>query len=535
VKTFAFKIVFWGALTGALCASCAPSATSVSSSSSEESLASLPTDFSYAIGTNDASKGSVGYEVFVGSYADSNGDRIGDLAGLTSKLDYLSTLGVHRLWLTPIFPSPTYHKYDATDYYSIDSALGTLKDFDALMSAAHYKGMEVILDLVMNHSSSQHPWFTASMNDFLSNNTAADSKKDWYSWSSSQKDGYQKYADGAYCEARFDKGMPEFNLATPAVVSEFENVAKFWISDHAVDGFRLDAVKYYFYEQTAPNIAYLSAFRQYCESLKKEVYIVGENWSDQSSINEYAAAGIHLFNFPTSENQLSGPCYLLGSKSEFPDYFAKVSRVQSGLSGVEPCYFITNHDQDRWGGYLSGTANPEYARKVLAASYLLTPGTPWMYYGEELEMRGTGSDPCKRTGMIWGGDESTCLGETSKGALGPDSQNSATPSVAASLGKGSSFLNFERAILALRNRHNDLFQKGTYTGLESGDASVAVGQIVYGTEKAYLLHNKKQAVLTISLPSGALAIQEDVKTAGIASALNGTSIALAPFDTVLLG
>ena len=179
------------------------------------------------------------YEVFVYSYFDSDGDRIGDLGGLAEKLDYISGLGMNGIWLMPVMPSPSYHKYDVTDYYSIDPQYGTLEDFSALLEKAHALGIDVIIDLVLNHTSNEHPWF-------LSARSGADSEyRNWYNWSDSPQDGYAK-AGEAYYECRFVNTMPDLNLDNPEVRAEIENILRFWLEDVGVDGFRLDAVTSYY-------------------------------------------------------------------------------------------------------------------------------------------------------------------------------------------------------------------------------------------------------------------------------------------------
>ena len=177
--------------------------------------------------------GSVGYEIFVGSFCDSDGDGVGDFNGIASKLDYLQKLGVHPLWLSPIMPSRSYHKYDVEDYFAVDSSFGSLADFDSLVSKAHALGFKVILDMMFNHSSDRNAWFSQSAVDYANDNESATSKKDWYVWSATSKAGYSYSSTaGAYYEANFTSSMPEFNLDNPAVVDEIHTISKFWITTH---------------------------------------------------------------------------------------------------------------------------------------------------------------------------------------------------------------------------------------------------------------------------------------------------------------
>lgn len=137
------------------------------------------TNYSYDT-TVSNENGSMGYEIFVRSYYDSDGDGIGDLRGVASKLDYLEDLGIKTIWLMPIHPSPTYHGYDVTDYYGVHPDYGTLDDFDYLITQATSHHIDIMLDMVFNHSSDRHPWFATSLRDYADNNESETSKKDWY-------------------------------------------------------------------------------------------------------------------------------------------------------------------------------------------------------------------------------------------------------------------------------------------------------------------------------------------------------------------
>ena len=208
----------------------------------------VPQAFSGGCGTT--------YEIFVGSFMDSDGDGTGDLGGVLEKLDYLcdgkdtagDDLGCNGIWLMPVFPSPTYHKYDVTDYKSIDPQYGTMEDFDAFLAACHERGIRVILDLPLNHTSSEHPWFRKAA-DYLCGlpEGAEPSVKDcryaaYYNFSREAQNGYAALSDsGWYYEARFWEGMPDLNLDSPQVRSQIASIAEFWL-DKGVDGFRLDAV-----------------------------------------------------------------------------------------------------------------------------------------------------------------------------------------------------------------------------------------------------------------------------------------------------
>lgn len=176
-----------------------------------------------ALNNDDAALADNWYEIFVYSFADGNGDRIGDFIGLKEKLPYLQSLHVDGIWLMPIHPSPSYHKYDVTDYCAIDPQYGTLADFQAFLAAAHEAGIKVILDLVVNHTSSEHPWFQAAR-------ASADSPyRAYYNFSDTPKTGYNALPDGTYFESRFVSTMPDLNLDNPQVRAEIEEIMRFWL------------------------------------------------------------------------------------------------------------------------------------------------------------------------------------------------------------------------------------------------------------------------------------------------------------------
>ena len=210
------------------------------------------------------------YEVFVYSFADSNGDGIGDLNGLYDNLGYINDgqpssgmdLSAGEIWLMPIFPSPTYHKYDTTNYMDVDPTYGTLEDFDKLLKECHARGINVILDLALNHTSTEHPWFQAAKEYLEKLPAGKDPVKDecpyvwYYTFSQEQYPGFVPMDDTWYYEARFWEGMPDLNLSTPEVRNELSTIMKFWL-DRGVDGFRLDAVTSYYTDNPDGNMEFM--------------------------------------------------------------------------------------------------------------------------------------------------------------------------------------------------------------------------------------------------------------------------------------
>ena len=175
--------------------------------------------------------GSVSYEIFVRSFYDYDGDGIGDFLGVKEKLPYLKDLGVKTLWLMPIHQSPSYHGYDVVDYYGVNPEYGTMEDFESLVNQAAEYNIDIMIDIVFNHSSTQCQWFQKSYKDFTSKNTSETSMADWYCWSETSKGGYKMYNGNskAYYECRFDSSMPDFNTENPKVREEFVNILKHWI------------------------------------------------------------------------------------------------------------------------------------------------------------------------------------------------------------------------------------------------------------------------------------------------------------------
>ncbi len=358
------------------------------------------------------------YEVFVYSFYDSDGDGIGDLQGLIQKLDYIndgddstySDLGCNEIWLMPICPSTTYHKYDVTDYMDIDPEYGTLDDFDQLIAECHDRGINVILDTVINHTSSQHPWFETAA-EYLKNlpsGAEPDPSEckyvDYYNFSKEEQDGYcQLSGTDWYYEARFWSEMPDLNLENEDVREELSEMAKFWI-DRGADGFRMDAVLYYDYGNNDSSIEELKWFVDTVKEYKSDAYVVGEAWANQSTYAKYYESGIDsLFEFDYSGSEG------IISKAAHGRYSAL--KFASGLEDMQTLYsqynedyiaapFYTNHDMARSAGYFTGKG-ADNSVKLAGGLNLLMGGNAFIYYGEELGMRGSGKDENKRAPMYW--------------------------------------------------------------------------------------------------------------------------------------
>ena len=255
------------------------------------------------------------YEVFVASFYDSDGDGSGDLNGVREKLDYIADMGFTGIWLMPVHPSDTYHKYDVKDYYEIDPAYGSMADMEALLAACKERNIALILDLVVNHTADDHPWFTAAaeylrgLSPEAEPNPADCPYVNYYTFTKDAARGKSYHplsGSDWYYEGVFWGEMPDLALDQPEVRAEIEKIMDFWL-EKGVSGFRLDAVKEYFSGRTQKNIEFLAWLEQTAQSKKADVYLVGEAWSDLSEIAEYYASGLpSFFNFAlaTGEGKL---------------------------------------------------------------------------------------------------------------------------------------------------------------------------------------------------------------------------------------
>ena len=360
------------------------------------------------------------YEVFVYSFCDSDGDGIGDLPGLLSKLDYINDgspaegddLGMTGLWLMPVFPSNTYHKYDVTDFTGIDPAYGTPEDMDALLAACHERGMTVILDLPVNHTSTAHPWFQVAAKYLRSLPPGREAVKEecpyvwYYQFAREQYDGYVPLPDSEwYYEARFWSEMPDLNLTTGEVRQELKDVIDFWL-DRGVDGFRLDAVTSYYTDNPEAGIEFTRWLTETAKERKPSAYIVGEAWADQNTYARFYRSGVDsLFDFAFAGRD--GIISRIVNRTADLRYFAEAMVQEEELyASMNPLYvnapFYTNHDMDRGAEYFVGDDGTK--AKIAEALNLLMTGNAFIYYGEELGMKGAGRDENRRAPMYWSDD-----------------------------------------------------------------------------------------------------------------------------------
>ncbi len=427
---------------------------------------------------------TVFYEIFVRSFYDSDGDGIGDLNGLTAKLDYLNDgdpstttdLGATGLWLMPIHPSPSYHGYDVADYYTVNPDYGTLDDFKRLLEEAHKRGIRVLIDWVPNHTSSQHPWFQSAQDP-------QSPYHDWYVWSPESKgSGWHRGASGEYYYGYFWEGMPDLNYTNPAVSEQMYDVARFWLEEAGVDGFRIDAIKYLiengYTEHTDATHAWLKEFRNFCKGLNPEAVLVGEIWDSSGLVYDYTG-GDELdlgFDFDLAN------AFVFGAGVRNTNQINTIlSRDASLFLPGQFATFLTNHDQNR----VMSVIGDDVEKAKNAATLLLTaPGVPFLYYGEEIGLLGTKPDEDIRTPMQWTAD--TNGGFTTGRPWRALNADYAAKNVAIQTGDPDSLLSHYRALIALRNNHAALRVGETFVP-ETGNLRVA----------AILRVTKNEAVLAV--------------------------------------
>lgn len=411
----------------------------------------------------EAYNGRVFYEIFVRAFNDSNGDGKGDLKGVTEKLDYLSKdLGVSGIWLMPINSSPSYHGYDVTDYYNVNSDYGTLEDLKELLEEAHKRNIKVVMDLVINHSGKGHPWFkeaAANKNSKYRNYYLwADNNTDVTEGSSLSAQPWVPIGEDHYY-ALFWEGMPDLNFDNKEVREEMKKVAKFYL-DMGIDGFRLDAAMH-IYKETDKNLQWWKEFSDYVKGENKDAVLVGEVWDKTQTISQYMGTFDSNFNFPVGEAILSMASTGSVGNADFTiinayeQYAAKTPRFIDSP-------FLTNHDQNR---VMSVLNDVEKAKK--AATILLTlPGTPYIYYGEETGMTGMKPDERIREPFIW--DEK----DRSKNTTWIDSTNEADKiAVNVQIKDKDSLLNHYKNIIAVRN-NSDALKYGNFELIDTVSSNI---------------------------------------------------------------
>ena len=492
-------------------------------------------------------KDAVIYELYVRAFYDSNADGHGDLPGVIAKLDYLKDLGVDCLWLLPTYPSPLKDDgYDIADYYDVISDYGTLDDFKQLLEEAHARGIRVITDLVLNHTSDQHPWFQSARSD-------PDSPyRDYYVWS----DTDQKYKEtriifldtedsnwawddqaGMYYWHRFYSSQPDLNYDNPAVREEMKNVMKFWI-DMGIDGFRADAVRY-LYEREGTNCenlpethAYLKEIRRFMDQNYPNRLLLCEANQWPEDLRPYFGDGdeFHMgFHFPIM------PRIFMSLRREDPlSIIWILNRTPPIPDTCQWCLFLRNHDeltlemvtederQWMWEEYapeprmrlnlgirrrLAPLLDNDRRKIELANSLLFTlPGSPVIYYGDEIGMGDNIGLPDRngvRTPMQWDSTPSAGFSEADpqdfyspvvdRDPFGPGRVN-----VADQKSDPTSLFNSMRRMIAVRKAHS-AFGWGSFTWVTCDSPSVAAYERLYQDERLLIVNNLASAQQAVNV------------------------------------
>ncbi len=405
----------------------------------------------------------VWYEIFVYSYCDSNGDGIGDLQGVISKLDELQKLGVGGIWLMPLHPSNSYHKYDVLDYYSIDPAYGTKDDFDALVKECDKRGIKIIMDLVLNHTGNEHEWFrqAAQYLASLPEGAQPDPKEcpyvEYYNFVNAEEcpAGYHPVsnASGWYYEGHFGPHMPDVNFASERLRGELQKIMAFWL-EQGIAGFRLDAVKEYYSDQTDKNVEVLHWIQQTATTLKPDCYLVGEVWEGFDTLSNYYKSGINsLFDFPFGNNngKITKVLQGAGNPSVVSTYAQALEKADTAYREKNPDYmdspFLSNHDVGRIAGFVG--RDPQ-KMKLAGAMNLFMSGSAFLYYGEELGMvSGAVDDPSYRAPMCWNEARDHGTTQPPPGCTLPEEYP--LGSLEVQRGDDSSIYNYYRMAIAIRN------------------------------------------------------------------------------------
>jgi len=494
---------------------------------------------------------AVFYEIYPRSFADSNNDGVGDLNGITSKLDYLKKLGVDAIWITPCYPSPQVDfGYDVSDYENIDPMYGTLLDFDRMESAARQRGIRIIMDYVINHTSDRHKWF-------LDSRSSRDSAhRDWYVWHDPKNGGPPNNwvsvfggsawqldpQTGQYYYHAFYKQQPDLNWNNPEVVKAMVDVTRWWY-ERGVSGFRLDAVDKLFEDPDMRDNPVLPGKNEHGDPNLDEIYtsglpgvhdvlrglrkvadehnavLVGETWT--SNIQELRK----YYGEHNDEIQLPMDfMFAMVNKVSASSFRKQISLVES--SGGWPVYVISNHDIQRsYDRYGDGQHNDAIA-KLMAGIYLTLRGTPILYYGEEIGMEN--NDPTRvedvkdpvgrvnwpvdkgrdgeRTPMQWNNRPNG--GFTGGKPWLPVPASVTTHNVESESKDPKSILEFYRHLLALRHQNRALLD-GEYVPLNQEDPNVL----------SYLRRYKDETVLVALNMSGTpQKVSFDLATQGFPSA-----------------
>lgn len=453
-------------------------------------------------------RAEVFYEIFVRSFADSDGDGIGDLRGITDKLGYLDELGIGGIWLTPIFPSPSYHGYNVNDYTAVNPQFGTMADFERLIDKAHSLNIRVVLDFVLNHTGSEHPWFLDACSSLDSDH------RDWYLFAPEDRVAEEiavgsipmtnVYSDwewrgmpsggtpGYKYMAMFDYTMPDVNygpVETAEESSTFKamcDAARFWL-EKGVDGLRLDAVKHIYQSETSDeNPRFLRKFHDELAKTKSDIYMIGEVLSEADVVAPYYAGLPALFDFDSwwkleyAINNAHAKWY----PKDLLDRCETYARYRPDFIQATK---LSNHDETRTRTSLGG----DIAKCKMAAAVLMTvSGSPYVYYGEEIGMPGLqkAGDLGMREPFLWGDNYRTSWQTPEYGT------DATVESISSQINDPSSLWNVYSEFIRLRNTYpalamGEMKLPQNFDGTDSNDKNFMVFTREADDERLLVIHN----------------------------------------------
>ncbi|MBK6484270.1 MAG: alpha-amylase [Chitinophagaceae bacterium] len=470
------------------------------------------------------------YEIFVRSFYDSNNDGIGDLNGITMQLDYLASLGIGGLWLTPFHPSPSYHKYDVVNYLDVDPEYGTLDDFKRLVAEAHKRNILVLTDLVINHTSSEHPWFQAALKD-------DPQFKKYYNWETSPDKSEKNWhlpkqtnqlASGEKYYGFFSPVMPDLNYDNEEVRDTIIAIGKWWLKETEIDGYRLDAAQFIFGEEdTLANNKWWKQFTDELKTVKPDVITIGEVWNKKSFVATYTASLSGAFNFELSWELLK---LLQEEKNELLiENLLATKELYAAHSAyyIDPI-FLSNHDVNR---IISDLKNNIEKAKLAAAIYLTLPGTPFIYYGEELGMRGMKPDELIREPFLWN-SKGRDIGQPRWQKPKYSKSNQVKPLALQQEDANSMFNTYKKLITTRQTFH-------ALSSAEIKPVSTATDEILIyergeSGRSVLVIHNLTDERMTYAVPASYTSFKRIVYQSSPKINVNETGIELPAYGTILL-
>jgi len=424
------------------------------------------------------------YQVFVYSFYDSDGDGIGDLRGVTMMLDYIQGMGFDGIWLSPIHPSSTYHKYNVRDYCAIDPEYGSMEDFDAFIKECNARGIKVLLDLVLNHSDLYHHWFTE--------------RPDFYNISDAPGNGnWERLSDGSWYECQFWGQMPDLNLENIELREELEKIFAFWL-ERGVYGFRLDAVKDYC-GNAQTNIEILNWVSRAVKNIKPDAYLVGEVWDTTNSLYQYYESGVNsFFSFPFAGSDGAIAKVVIRSDAAVDDFLRLTESAYASAKAYHTnstnAPFFTNHDMARASGFMRRDAN---LIKMAWGLSITQPGDAFVYYGEELGMSGPGKDENKRAPMFWT-DDISAEGMTD-GPPGMEEVTHSFPPAVEQVGDPDSIYSYMREAVMLRAKYPHI-GRGTIELIPTEPVRVGAVLRAWQDSEIIVAYNVSAEPVTLTLP-----------------------------------